>query len=293
MPQPQLRPPRHLEPVTRAENIQRGQAGAFNRSKQTCPEGHAYTGDNLRLKPLPSGGFGRICRACARAQDAAAKRSKRAKPRMTVFFPDISSYEAGLTIQPGTVAVIAKATEGTYYRDAQYQNFKAQAAQVGAVFSAYHFLKAGNGAAQADYCHAMVGNIPVMLDVETEGNSKPTVADCLAFIARMRALGGRVWGVYFPRWYWEQVGGNLALLGVALVASGYPGDYSDTDPDWKPYGGVAPADLAVHRQAALRRAARRLQRLPRHRPPARRPDQRRHRHCDPAPDPHNSKEPPT
>ena len=39
---------------------------------------------------------------------------------MTVFFPDISSYEAGLTIQPGTVAVIAKATEGTYYRDAQY-----------------------------------------------------------------------------------------------------------------------------------------------------------------------------
>lgn len=39
---------------------------------------------------------------------------------MTIFFPDISSYEAGLTIQPGTVAVIAKATEGTYYRDAQY-----------------------------------------------------------------------------------------------------------------------------------------------------------------------------
>ena len=54
---------------------------------------------------------------------------------MTIFFPDISSYEAGLAIQPGTVAVIAKATEGTYYRDAQYANFKAQAAHVGAVFS--------------------------------------------------------------------------------------------------------------------------------------------------------------
>jgi hypothetical protein len=160
---------------------------------------------------------------------------------LTIFFPDISSYEAGLTIQPGTVAVIAKATEGTYYRDAQYQNFKAQAARVGAVFSAYHFLKAGDGAAQADYCHAMVGNVPVMLDVETEGASKPSVADCLAFMARMRALGGRVWGVYFPRWYWEQVGGNLALLGVTLVASGYPGHYSDTDPDWKPYGGATPA----------------------------------------------------
>lgn len=159
---------------------------------------------------------------------------------MTVFFPDISSYEAGLTIQPGTVAVVAKATEGLYYRDAQYLNFKAQAARVGAVFSAYHFLKAGNGAAQADYCHAMVGATPVMLDVETEGGSKPTVADCLAFITRMRALGGRVWGAYFPRWFWEEVGGSLASLGVAIVASGYPGHYSDTDPDWQPYGGANP-----------------------------------------------------
>lgn len=160
---------------------------------------------------------------------------------MTIFFPDISSYEAGMAIQPGTVAVVAKATEGTYYRDSQYATFKAQAAQAGAVFSAYHFLKAGNGAAQADYCHAIVGDTPVMLDVETEGTSKPTVADCLAFITRMRALGGRVWGAYFPRWYWEQVGGNLASLGVAIVASGYPGHYSDTGPNWLPYGGVSPA----------------------------------------------------
>jgi hypothetical protein len=158
----------------------------------------------------------------------------------TLFFPDISSYEAGLTIQPGTVAVIAKATEGTNYRDAQYANFKSQAARVGAVFSAYHFLRTGNGAAQADYCHAMVGDTPVMLDVETEGSSKPTVADCLAFITRMHALGGRVWGAYFPRWYWEQVGGNLGSLGVAIVASGYPGRYSDTDANWKPYGGATP-----------------------------------------------------
>ncbi|MBS2531580.1 glycoside hydrolase family 25 protein [Catenulispora sp. NF23] len=160
---------------------------------------------------------------------------------MTVFFPDISSYENGLTIQPGTVAVIAKATEGTYYNDGTYEEFKAQAARVGALFSAYHFLKAGNGAAQAEYCFEKVGSTPVMLDVEVEGDSKPTVQDCLDFITRMRALGGRVWGAYFPRWFWEQVGGNLASLGVAIVASGYPGGYSDTDPDWNGYGGITPA----------------------------------------------------
>lgn len=159
---------------------------------------------------------------------------------MTIFFPDISSYEHGLTIQPGTVAVVAKATEGTYYRDAEYANFQAQAAHVGAVFSAYHFLKAGNGTGQADYCHAMAGSTPVMLDVETEGASKPTVQDCAAFIARMRALGGRVWGCYFPRWFWEQVGGDLGSLGVAIVSSSYTA-YSDTGPGWQPYGGATPA----------------------------------------------------
>jgi hypothetical protein len=136
--------------------------------------------------------------------------------------------------------VVAKATEGTYYQDADYAGFKAQAAHVGAIFSAYHFLKAGGGVAQAEYCYAMVGSTPVMLDVETEGSSKPNVQDCLDFIVRMRSLGGRVWGAYIPRWYWEQVGGNLAELGVAIVASGYPGSYSDTDANWNAYGGVSP-----------------------------------------------------
>jgi len=158
---------------------------------------------------------------------------------VTIFFPDISSYESGLTIQPGTVAVIAKATEGTYYRDAEYSNFEQQAAKVGAIFSAYHFLKAGNASAQADYCHAMVGSTPVMLDVETEGASKPTVTDVATFIARMHVLGGRVWGAYIPKWYWQQVGGDLASLGVAVVSSSYAA-YSDTGPGWAPYGGITP-----------------------------------------------------
>lgn len=157
---------------------------------------------------------------------------------MTVFFPDLSSYEPGLVIAPGTPAVVAKATEGVYYRDAFYQHFKDEAARVGAVFSGYHFLVAGNGAAQADYCHAMVGaGVPVMLDVEPTSTSRPTVADCAAFVDRCRQLGVRVWGNYFPRWYWEQVGGDLGSLGVVLVASGYPGTpYSDSDPNWRPYG---------------------------------------------------------
>jgi hypothetical protein len=158
---------------------------------------------------------------------------------VTVFFPDVSSYEPDMVIAPGTPAVVAKATEGRYYRDAFYRHFKDEAARVGAAFSAYHFLVAGDGAGQADYCHAMIGaGVPVMLDVEPTSTSRPTVADCKAFVDRFRALGGRVWGNYFPRWYHAEVGGDLGSLGVVLVASGYPGTpYSDADPNWQPYGG--------------------------------------------------------
>lgn len=49
---------------------------------------------------------------------------------MTVFGPDISSYQAGLNLSRLTDAsfVIAKATEGTYYTDADYQGWRRQVA---------------------------------------------------------------------------------------------------------------------------------------------------------------------
>lgn len=159
---------------------------------------------------------------------------------MTIFFPDLSNFQAGLRIQPGTVAVCAKSSEGTYYTDPSYLPFKAQAAAVGALFWGYHFLTAGNGAVQADYCYKIVGSTPVMLDVEPTGVSRPTVSDCQAFIARMKQLGGRVCLAYFPEWYWQQVGGDLSSLGVPIVASGYPGGYSDTASQWRAYGGATP-----------------------------------------------------
>lgn len=55
--------PDHLEPVTHAENIRRGQAGENMRQKTHCPKGHPYSGDNLYI-----GGDGkRRCRACMSA----------------------------------------------------------------------------------------------------------------------------------------------------------------------------------------------------------------------------------
>lgn len=162
----------------------------------------------------------------------------------TIFYPDVSNYQAGLKIQAATVAVIAKATQGTSSVDASYGNFKSQAAAEGSLFCAYHFLTAGSAPAQASHAFSVVGSsVPLMVDMEPDGSSKPTIADLQSFIQEYRALGGTVVEVYLPPWYWSDLGKPdltfLATDGISLVTSNYS-SYSDTSTAWNAYGGVAP-----------------------------------------------------
>lgn len=166
---------------------------------------------------------------------------------MTIFYPDLSHYDIdrGVSVEPGTVAVIAKATHGTLFVDSGYATFKAQAAKVGALFGAYHWLNHGNGAAQARYCYQHVGTVPVMVDAEdTDRNSgyngPLTVQDIVDFVTTLRAAGGICNLVYLPHWYWQDTMKSPSLaplvrLGVGLVSSNYT-TYSDTGPGWTPYG---------------------------------------------------------
>lgn len=53
--------PKHLDPVSLRENLMRGQTlMALNASKTHCPQGHPYSGDNLRLYRNM-----RVCIECA------------------------------------------------------------------------------------------------------------------------------------------------------------------------------------------------------------------------------------
>lgn len=62
------------DPVTTQVNIARSEGLAVINSRKTrCPQGHPYTGENLRI--TTSGR--RVCRACTRAH-AAAYRGRRA-----------------------------------------------------------------------------------------------------------------------------------------------------------------------------------------------------------------------
>ncbi len=169
---------------------------------------------------------------------------------MTIFYPDVSSYQAGISFA-GCVIAVAKATEGTGYTNPDYASAKARAADAGAYFCAYHFLHEGNGAGQASYAHGVVGSeVPLMIDFEPEYNSNgtissaPQVSDAVDFINEYRALGGKTYLLYLPHWYWLGNLGQASLaslidLGMLLVSSDYTA-YSDTGPGWAPYGGMTP-----------------------------------------------------
>lgn len=57
--------PDHLEPVTRLENVRRGQGGMHLRWRTHCPKGHPYDNENTRLKK--SGKYiSRSCKTCVK-----------------------------------------------------------------------------------------------------------------------------------------------------------------------------------------------------------------------------------
>src|SRR5262245_40493218 len=104
---------------------------------------------------------------------------------MTIFFPDVSHYQAGLSLT-GATAVIAKATEGTGYTDLSYDDFKAQAAHLDIPFAGYHWVNETDIQAQAEHAYAKLGDTPAMWDAEAAGATVPRLLD---LTMRYRALG--------------------------------------------------------------------------------------------------------
>lgn len=161
---------------------------------------------------------------------------------VTTFYPDIYSGQAGINLA-GTLAVCAKATQGTNYQNPAYGKFKSDAQKTGAVFFAYHFLIQGNAANQAKAYFNYAGDTPCMIDMEPTGTSKPTLADCAEFIHALRQLGGTTHLLYLPHWYWVDLGSPslqpFADLRMHLVSSNYTA-YTDNGPGWAAYGGMTP-----------------------------------------------------
>lgn len=161
---------------------------------------------------------------------------------MTIHFPDVSNWQAGLSLD-GAVACIAKASEGTGYRDPYYVDFRSQAERLGIPFAAYHWISTADIDSQARFAYGIVGSdTPMMWDCEDDGS---TVERILAITEAYRKLGGIATLVYLPKWWWSGHLGSPDLrplhdAGLSLISSHYT-TYSDNGPGWNPYGGVTPS----------------------------------------------------
>lgn len=178
----------------------------------------------------------------------------------TIFGPDISSYQHGVNVRALTDPFcLLKCTEGTYYVDADYENWLGQAKASGKLVIPYHFISAEDPDTQAAHlaAHIIDKTLPVMLDWEPTATYRPTLAQLLAVADALVRHGLRPKLAYAPKWYWGQIGSpsltGLSDRGMGLVSSeypggsGYPGDNAD---GWSPYGGMTPilyqfTDVAV------------------------------------------------
>lgn len=78
--------PDHLEVVTHAVNLMRGQGiTALRASSKSCPSGHPYEGDNL---VIDSRGY-RHCRSCQRLADARNRWKRRGIPKRLLESGDL------------------------------------------------------------------------------------------------------------------------------------------------------------------------------------------------------------
>ncbi|MBF5002213.1 peptidoglycan DD-metalloendopeptidase family protein, partial [Nocardia sp. BSTN01] len=177
-----------------------------------------------------------------------------AAPPVT-FGIDISNHQEGLDLRrvfdEGFEYVIAKVSEGDYFRDSEWPGFRDTTLAAGKILVGYHYVRADcDIEAQADLFVAQLGDksIPAMIDHEANSGGADVAR---AMVAAIQRRGVRVGLTYLPRWYHEQIG-SPDLTGLPPLMSSsygayragyasaiYPGGH---DSGWQSYGGL---DVAI------------------------------------------------
>jgi peptidoglycan hydrolase-like protein with peptidoglycan-binding domain len=172
---------------------------------------------------------------------------------MGIIYPDISSYQAGISLA-GQPAVCIKATEGggpnaPRYTNPDYPRAAAEARSRGIDYYAYHYLHSGDS---PDWVVVNVGPVPLMIDAEAPGLQ---LSDIHSFMQGYEIKQGGVKFVYLPRWRWVEMGSPdlqpLMANDIKLVSSDYSAGYAANAPGWQPYGGVTPTILQYTDQGTV------------------------------------------
>jgi hypothetical protein len=138
---------------------------------------------------------------------------------------------------------IAKATEGSSFKDPLFQHFRQLTLAKGYPFLAYHYLTTDDPVDQAFNLYDVVGReTRVLWDFEKGGGD---LANLVNVHRAFTTFGGHATLAYIPHWYWQSIGSPslapLIELGLSLVSSDYSEPYSDMGVGWRPYGGITPA----------------------------------------------------
>lgn len=181
-------------------------------------------------------------------------------PDPITWLVDISHWQGTIDIariaREGYSACVCKATEGASYLDSTFARNIAATRNAGMIPGAYHFLRDGDGAAQARFFHQQVvkqggpNGWLIQLDCESDGYGP----EMSAWATEWRRLSGNhPFLIYSGAWWWPRTSGfNGAALTPHLWASHYvTGSASGSElyakvPDnwWTPgYGGWGNATI--------------------------------------------------
>jgi len=185
---------------------------------------------------------------------------------MPLYILDISNHQGNFNITraaaEGYSAIICKATEGRTFRDAKFNRNIPLIRNAGMIPGAYHFLRAGNGAAQARAFHARVAahGGPSGWLCACDNEADASWATTTAFVAEWHRLtAGHPLIMYTGAWWWKPRGWNGASLTPHLWASryvsgtGYGSELYSRVPAswWTPgYGGWPRATLLQYSSSA-------------------------------------------
>ncbi len=156
-----------------------------------------------------------------------------------ILGPDTSHHngilDASRLKAEGMVYHWMKVSQGRYFNDSVFATSRSNAVRAGLIPGGYHFLEAGNGAAQClhylDRLNATGGIKGIMLAVDVElqnSTTGPSYQDVLNFLAECKArTPGRTWVIYTGAWYWGNstqrgyLGNPPAPSGTVLWISKY------------------------------------------------------------------------
>lgn len=191
---------------------------------------------------------------------------------MTLWIADVSNHNPGFDVarceREGFSAVLMKASEGSSnsaggkYQDPLFNAFAYQVRATSMIPGAYHFLRAGDGVAQAELFYARIAyhGGPAGWLCACDNEVDADLDTTMAFYRRWNELtGDHPLIMYSGYWWWQSRGWNLTSLTPYLWDSryvsgeGYASELFESVPDvwWQPrYGGWSRATLLQYSDKA-------------------------------------------